>query len=177
MDKMTSDAILGGMKRPDFIKHYSELQDKEPGHYPASDEPHGFRARLGKSAGLQRIGINHHLLPPGQRSSYPHAEGDEEEFVYVIEGKPDVWIDGHLYALVPGDAVGFPAGTGICHTFINNSDSDVRLLVIGEASKDGNRIFYPLNPSRKAQVGNEWWDDVPQRPMGPHDGLPDQRRK
>jgi hypothetical protein len=46
-------------------------------------------------------------------------------------------------------------------------------LVGGEAPKPGSRIFYPLNPSRRADMKpSDWWDDVPQHPLGPHDGLP-----
>ena len=67
----------------------------------------------------------------------PHAESAEEEFVYVLEGTPDVWIDGELFRLAPGDGVGFPAGTGIAHSFLNNTDEPVRLIVVGEAPKAG----------------------------------------
>ncbi len=49
-----------------------------------------------------------------------------------------------------GDSVGFPAGTGICHTFLNNTEQEVRLLVVGEANKKYNRIDYPLNPGYAA---------------------------
>jgi uncharacterized cupin superfamily protein len=83
-----------------------------------------------------------------------------------------VWIDGHLHRLGPGDAVGFPAGTGIAHTFINNTESGVRLLVVGERTKPENRVFYPLHPDRKP-LHPDWWDDRPTRILGPHDGMPD----
>ncbi len=46
--------------------------------------------------------------PPGRRTSYPHAESDEEEFIYVLEGYPEVWINGYLWKLEPGDSVVFP---------------------------------------------------------------------
>jgi len=52
---------------------------------------------------LKALGIHHERLPPGRRTSYPHAESAEEEFVYVIEGTPDVWLDGTLHRLKPGD--------------------------------------------------------------------------
>ena len=65
--------------------------------------------------GLQRIGINLQRLAPGQRSWWPHAEEDEEEFVYVLEGEVDAWIDGVLHRMRPGDLAAFPAGTGISH--------------------------------------------------------------
>ncbi len=52
-------------------------------------------APLARKLGLGRIGIHHERLPPGRRTSYPHAESDEEEFVYVLEGYPeasDQWL-------------------------------------------------------------------------------------
>ena len=63
--------------------------------YPRSTEKMGPMRAIGQAAGLQRIGINVQQLPPGSRSSWPHAESDEEEFVYVLEGEVDAWIDGH----------------------------------------------------------------------------------
>jgi uncharacterized cupin superfamily protein len=160
-------------KRPDCIRHYSELTKPDDSHYPGSDELHGIGSPFGPAMGLQRLGIHHVLLLPGRRTSYPHAESHEDEFVYVIEGQPDVWLDGQLHRLTEGDAVGFPAGTGISHTFINNTASPVRLLVVGESNKIYNRIYYPMNPERRPQVGDMWWSDVPSHPLGPHDGRPD----
>jgi uncharacterized cupin superfamily protein len=162
--------------RPAFIKHYSEIQEPDDAHYPGSDELLSIGSPFGRTFGLTRLGIHHELLPPGRRTSYPHAESAEEEFVYVIEGNPSAWIDGHLHQLVPGDGVGFPAGTGICHTFINNTDQNVRLLVVGEASRSDNRIYYPLNPEQRP-LRKDWWEDAPKRPLGPHDGQPDAKRR
>ena len=83
---------------------------------------------ISRYAGLQKIVVNLMRLSPGERSSWPHAEEKEEEFVYVLEGEVDVWIDGVLHTMRPGDLAAFPAGTGICHCFINNSEQDVLLL-------------------------------------------------
>jgi uncharacterized cupin superfamily protein len=80
--------------------------------------------------------------------------------------------------MVKGDLAAFPAGTGICHTFLNDGERDALLLVGGERSEQGNRIYYPRNPERKAQVSvHAWWDDVPLGPQGPHDGRPRSRAK
>jgi uncharacterized cupin superfamily protein len=128
-------------------------------------------ARLGEHLGLTRLGIHHERLPPGRRTSYPHAESAEEEFVFVLEGAPDVWLDGTLHRLAPGDSVGFPAGTGICHSFLNNTGEEVRLLVVGEASKPENRIHYPMHPEYE-QTCPDAWTDVPPRTRGGHDGKP-----
>jgi uncharacterized cupin superfamily protein len=164
------------MKRPDCIKHFSEIQSNDDCHYPQSSELLCYGSPLGKAVGLKKIGIHHEILPPGRRTSWPHAESEEEEFAYVIEGEPHVWIDGNLFQLKSGDAVGFPSGTGISHTFINNTNQNVRLLVVGEANKSSNKIYYPLHPQRKEQVGDGWWDEVPKHTLGPHDGLPDKLR-
>jgi len=165
------------MKRPSFIRSAGEARERV--HvYPQSSEPMGPVRSLGKEAGLERIGINLQRLPPGSRSSWPHAEENEEEFVYVIDGEVEAWIDGHLYRMASGDLAAFPAGTGISHCFINNGEREALLLVGGEAPKKGSRIFYPLNPSRRSDMKpSDWWEDVPRRALGPHDGLPDALRR
>lgn len=88
----------------------------------------------------------------------------------MIEGTPDVWIDGHLHRLRPGDAVGFRSGTGVAHSVLNNSDAEVSLIVADDMPRAENRVVYPLNPDRR-----DWWKDAPQHPLGPHDGRPDRR--
>lgn len=158
--------------RPGFIRHWQELEEADEAHYGDSHEHMGIGAPLGRAPGLTRIGIHHERLLPGRRLSYPHAESAEEEFVYVLEGHPDAWINGELHALQPGDAVAFPAGSGICHTFINNGTAEVRLLVIGEANKEDNRIHYPLNPEYEA-TRKDRWHNPPLQSFGPHHGLPD----
>jgi uncharacterized cupin superfamily protein len=136
--------------RPKCIAHWTDIERKKPSHYSGDDEMMSFGARFGAHFGLKRLGINHERLLPGRRTSYPHAESAEEEFVYVLSGTPDVWLDGHLHRLKPGDAVGFPAGTGQSHSFLNNTSEEVHLLVVGETAKDENRIVYPKNtPNEK----------------------------
>ena len=112
----------------------------------------GRSSPLGRALGLVRLGIHHEILQPGHRTSFPHAESHEEEFVYVLSGLPSVWLNGNVFDLVAGDAVGFPAGTDDAHTFLNNSNDDAHLLVVGEATKPENRVYYPLDPERQAEM-------------------------
>lgn len=158
--------------RPPFIRHWQALEDEDNAHYPDSTELMSIGAPLGRKLGLTRLGIHHERLLPGRRMSYPHAESSEEEFAYVLQGTPDVWINGELWPLKAGDAVAFPAGTGICHTFINNSDEEAHFLVVGEANKADNRIWYPLNPVYLA-TREDRWEDPPSQTMGRHNGKPD----
>ena len=159
-----------------IVTHYTAFEGADDQNYPDSAELLSISASVSPHFKLMRLGVHHERLPPGRRVSWPHAEADEEEFVYVIEGEPDLWADGHIKRLKPGDGAGFPAGIGIAHTFINNTDSDVRLLVVGEASRQRSRIHYPLNPQRNAEIGERHWRDRPERDPGPHDGLPDKPR-
>jgi uncharacterized cupin superfamily protein len=164
-------------RRPPFI--IAAASCPETSHkYPHSDEYTGHLRSIGSDAGLLKIGVNLARLAPGERSSWPHAEEKEEEFVYVLEGEVDAWIDGVLHAMRPGDFAAFPSGTGISHCFLNNSERDVLLLVGGESSKRDSRIYYPLHPQRRDDMPwSGWWDDVPKRRFGSHDGMPDALRR
>jgi len=166
---------MNSTDRPECIAHWTEIEKPDNAHYKDDDELLGIGAPFGKHFGLKKLGIHHLRLLPGRRSSYPHAESDEEEYVYVIEGTPDVWLDGQLHRLKPGDGVGFPSGTGLSHSFLNNTEEVVHLLVVGETNKAENRIYYPRNPEQEAKR-KDWWGDVPQRSMGDHDGLTDKVR-
>jgi len=158
------------MTRPPEIVRWEALEGPD-WTYKGSDEPMCRDADYGQHFGFRTLRIHHVRLEPGRRTSFPHAESREDEFVYVIHGTPDVWLDGHLHRLQPGDAVGFPAGTGLAHTFLNNTDSQVRLIVAGDRPIADNRITYPMNPEQRP-LRADWWDDAPTRPLGPHDGRP-----
>ena len=69
------------MKRPDCIRHWRELEGPDDATYPDSPERFSIGAPLGRGLRLNRLGIHHERLPPGRRTSYPHAESDEEEFI------------------------------------------------------------------------------------------------
>jgi uncharacterized cupin superfamily protein len=162
--------------RPPFIISTADVPETTH-RYADSDEPMGPARAIGHAAGLMKIGLHVQRLPPGHRSSWPHAESREEEFVYVLEGEVDAWIDGTLHRMKAGDLVAFPSGTGICHAILNNGASEATLLVGGEGNKSDNRIFYPHHPHRRGDMPwRRWWDDVPARPQGPHDGKPDALR-
>ncbi|MGB9097637.1 cupin domain-containing protein [Erwinia sp.] len=158
--------------RPDCIRHWQELEGPDNEHYPDSEELMSIGAPLARKMGLTRLGIHHERLLPGRRMSYPHAESAEEEFIYVLEGTPQAWINGELYSLNAGDAVAFPAGTGVCHTFINNSENEARFIVVGEVNKAENKIYYPTNPVYEA-TREDRWQTPPKQQFGEHQGLPD----
>ena len=161
--------------RPTFINHYLNMPSRRDS-YLGDDELMSIGTPLSRPLGLTRLGIHHESLPPGSRTSWPHAEELEEEFFYVLEGTPDVWIDGELFRLKAGDAMAFVPGTGIGHTVINNTEEHVRILVVGENFAKS-KITYLKHPEGYAGMPvDKIWVDAPVHDLGSHDGLPEALR-
>jgi uncharacterized cupin superfamily protein len=169
----------GAKKRtlPDFVVHWRDILDRKQVTYPGSKEKHGYDAPFGKRARFSRIGVHLEVLTPGRRTSWPHAERDEEEFAFVVSGHVDCWLDGHVTPMWAGDLVGWECRTGLTHVIMNNSGEDAVLIVGGEASRVKNQFWYPFHPARNKDVGALYWKDHPVPKLGPHDGLPDALRE
>jgi uncharacterized cupin superfamily protein len=97
--------------------------------------------RLGDHGGLTVFGVNLTRLEPGGQSSNLHAHSHQDEFVYVLEGTPVLETESGEQALKPGDCAAFPAG-GEAHRFLNRTDRDVVLLVVGDRTR-GDEVRYP----------------------------------
>ncbi|MEI9888104.1 MAG: cupin domain-containing protein [Rhizomicrobium sp.] len=164
-------------KPPAFVWHWKDILDKDVGGYPGSTEKHGIDARFGRLARFSRLGVHLEVLPGGRRTSWPHAERDEEEWVYIVSGALDCWLDGRIHKMAEGDFVGFEAGTGITHVCINNGDEDAILIVGSEAARNRNQFWYPMHPHRDKEIKELFWADHPKIRLGPHDGLPDALRE
>jgi uncharacterized cupin superfamily protein len=166
------------MSRPNFIKHCDELKKDSTFTYPGDSETFGTGACPGKELGLKRIAVNYEVLEPGDRSSWPHAHSEQEEFLFILEGKGQVWLDGNLYDVGAGDCIAFVAGTGIAHCLINNSNDKVRFLVVGEQNLKTDRGFYAKHPQRNEDMKARgfFWEGHPTNEMGPHDGWSDKKR-
>lgn len=116
----------------------------------ATSYPEPFRAanqsrwsrRLGKHAGLTNFGVNLTRIVPGGQSSSRHAHTRQDEFVYVVQGEVELETDAGAELLRAGMCAGFPAGTGNAHRFVNRSDADVLLLVVGDRTP-GEEVTYP----------------------------------
>jgi uncharacterized cupin superfamily protein len=167
-----------GRKRgkPDFVVHWREILKTKANRYSGSDEDQTLDARFDNRARFSRIGMRAQLLKPGRRTSWPHAERDEDEFVYVVAGKVDAWNDGHITPMSAGDFIGWPGGTGITHVILNNSGADAVLIVGGERSRMVNKYWYTFHPKYNKEIGDGFWSDHPVHKLGPHDGLPDALR-
>ncbi len=116
----------------------------------ATSYPEPFRAenqqrwnrRLGDHAGLTNFGVNLTRIVPGGQSSHRHAHSRQDEFVHVVQGEVELETDAGTERLSAGMCAGFPAGTGNGHRFVNRSNADVLLLVIGDRTA-GDEVSYP----------------------------------
>ena len=131
----------------------------------------GVNSNFSKYFGLNRIASHYFKIPSGYRTSEPHAESLEEEFVFVISGEIDIWLNGRIKKMSKGDCIGLPSGTGVGHTFINNYKSDCEIFVSGERTKDKNKYHFHLDQNLKEICGDKWWDNIPPQQLGGHDGL------
>jgi uncharacterized cupin superfamily protein len=101
-----------------------------------------YNRRLGDHAGLKAFGVNLTRILPGGQSSASHFHSEQEEFIYVLEGHPTLETGQDRQVISQGMCVGFPAGTGTAHRFVNETASDVLLLVIGDR-KANDQVGYP----------------------------------
>ena len=99
---------------------------------------------LSDFAGTKTLLVHHETLLPGQRASAPHYHSQKEEITIVLAGEPSVWIDGELYALEPGDFVGFTNKAPRAHMLINTADEPAAILTIGTNPADDITTFVEM---------------------------------
>jgi uncharacterized cupin superfamily protein len=169
---------MAGRKRgkPDFVAHWRDILSKKENCYPKSDERQTLDARFDNRARFSRIGMRVQILKAGRRTSWPHAERDEDEYIHVVSGKVDAWNDGHITPMGEGDFIGWRNGTGITHAIINNSNADAVLIVGGERSRLVNKYWYTFHHKYNKEIGDGYWADHPVHKLGPHDGMPNALR-
>ena len=97
---------------------------------------------LGEMFGLTNFGVNLTRLAPGGSSALRHAHTKQDEFIYILEGRPTLVTDAGRMALKVGMCAGFKAGTGDAHCLVNETEEDVVYLEIGDRSA-GDAVDYP----------------------------------
>lgn len=129
-----------------------------PSNYP---EPFASRMRgrekrqLGDAFGLTNFGVNLTRLAPGAVSSLRHAHSKQDEFVYILQGRPTLCTDAGRTQLAPGMCAGFKAGTGNAHHLINETADEVVYLEIGDRSP-GDAGSYPDDDLVAVLVDGRW---------------------
>src|SRR6478752_5849276 len=86
----------------------------KPSNYP---EPFASRMAgrekrpLGDLFGLTNFGVNLTRLAPNASSALRHAHTRQDEFVFILQGRPTLHTDEGRTELSPGMCAGFRAGT------------------------------------------------------------------
>jgi uncharacterized cupin superfamily protein len=100
------------------------------------------KRQLGEQFGLSNFGVNLTSLAPSSASSLRHAHTLQDEFVYILRGRPTLLTDEGRTILEPGMCAGFRAGTGNGHCLVNESNEEVLYLEIGDRTP-GDSASYP----------------------------------
>lgn len=102
-----------------------------------------------QSPNTERITIDWLSLSPGATSFEPRTCSSEELF-YVVSGQPHIVIDGSIYPLEAGNAIGFSALSGLFYSFINQTESVVEIIRLSKK----NSYFMTKSPESSYTTGN-----------------------
>ena len=92
--------------------------------------------RLAGPGGLTDFGVNMCRLEPGAWSSQRHWHSKEDEFAMLISGEAVLVTNAGETVMRPGDCASFPKNDGDAHHFVNRSNADAVLLVVGSNFAD-----------------------------------------
>ncbi len=133
------------MSKPPVAFDSLTLPESNATRYPAqfrADNQKRWNRRLGSHVRLRNFGVNLTRIIPGGQSSARHTHSKQDEFIYVLKGEVVLETDAGAETMRPGMCVGFPAGGGNAHRFVNRSKADVLLLVVGDRTP-GDAVSYP----------------------------------
>lgn len=98
--------------------------------------------QLGPLVGASDLGASVYVLGEGQ-STYPyHWEANDEEWLLVLEGHPELRMPDAVEELEPGDLVCFPRGPEGAHKVTNRRPEPARVLILS-TKPDVSIAFYP----------------------------------
>jgi len=129
----------------------------KPSNYPepfASMMSGRIKRPLGDPFGLKNFGVNLTRLRPGAVSALHHCHSRQDEFIYILEGEPTLFLGDTTQRLSPGMCIGFPAA-GQAHHLKNDTAADVVILEVGDRSA-GDEGFYPVDDLVAAKTPDGW---------------------
>lgn len=110
---------------------------------------------LGDLFGLTNFGVNLTRLAPNAVSALRHAHTKQDEFIYILQGRPTLHTDEGRTQLSPGTCAGFKAGTGNGHRLINETAEEVVYLEVGDRTA-GDEGTYPDDDLKALLVEGKW---------------------
>jgi uncharacterized cupin superfamily protein len=143
--------------RPDAVIAADVPARSKPSNYP---EPFASRMRgrekraVGDLFGLQNFGVNLTRLPPGSVTALHHRHSEQDEMIFVLEGRPTLYVDDRLTQLEPGMCAGF-THDGAAHHLENRTAHDVVILEIGDRAA-GDEVTYPDDDLQAVRKNDTW---------------------
>jgi len=113
------------------------------------------KRQLGEIFELKNFGVNLTRLAPNAVSALRHAHTKQDEFIYILEGRPILHTDEGRSQLSPGMCAGFKAGTGNGHRLINETTEVVVYLEVGDRSP-GDEGSYPDDDLKAVLAQGKW---------------------
>ena len=110
---------------------------------------------LGDLFGLRNFGVNLARIAPGGISALRHAHAKQDEFIYVLQGRPTLVTNAGRTPLEPGMCAGFRAGTGDAHQLANETSEEVVYLEVGDRTP-GDEAAYPDDDVKGEFVDGAW---------------------
>lgn len=113
------------------------------------------KRQLGEVFGLTNFGVNLTHLAPKAVSALRHSHTKQDEFVYILQGRPTLHTDEGRIQLAPGMCAGFKAGSGNGHSLINETTEEVVYLEVGDRTA-GDEGYYPDDDLKALLVEGKW---------------------
>ena len=85
----------------------------------------------------------------------PHIHPTQDEFIYILQGRPTLHTDEGRQQLSPGLCAGFKSGTGNAHRLINETSEEVVYLEVGDRTP-GDEGSYPDDDLVAVLVDGAW---------------------
>jgi uncharacterized cupin superfamily protein len=134
-----------------------------------ADDPAGYEtpyARIGPLIGASELGASVYVLNEGQSVCPYHWEATDEEWLIVLEGRPELRTHEGEEELEPGDTVCFPRGPDGAHKVTNRHPQPARIMILSTKHDVGISVYPDSNkvgvwpPGKLFRLDDEvdYWD-------------------
>lgn len=124
-----------------IAKRALDLEARTSSSYPEPFRPRA-RPREKRALGLDRIGADLTVLPPGAGSSMRHWREDEDELIHVLDGERMLRTEQGEETLCAGMVVGFKAGQPNAHAFVNRGERAATCVEISNRTRHIGPVHY-----------------------------------
>jgi uncharacterized cupin superfamily protein len=108
-------------------------------------------AEIGTTLGLNALGANYLVVPPGKTAMPFHRHHTSDEMFFILSGSGEYRLGEERIAVREGDCLGAPAA-GAAHQLINTGSEPLRYLALSN-NTNAEVIEYPDSGRVRVDVG------------------------